>query len=185
MGLTPGRRGVGNRGRGRQEGASSTFSPRKYTRQGTKKAPKPHQQFHWEECFSETSWVPTPHTQPHFSCHHTATRRQTSPLWGDSRAGPGCRASPVLGLGDPSTVVTSHSPVCRGFTDGKPKVKVTESFPLPHVDYLGYPQEARAVLRGNPGSQCQPRCPNQVRAATSTPIPTPPERAPPPATCWD
>lgn len=64
MGLTPGRRGVGNRGRGRQEGASSTFILRKYIRQGTKKAPKPHQQFHWEECPSETSWVPTPHTTP-------------------------------------------------------------------------------------------------------------------------
>lgn len=59
MGLTQGRRGVGNRGRGRQEGASSTFILRKYIRQGTKKAPKPHQQFHWEECLSETSWVPT------------------------------------------------------------------------------------------------------------------------------
>lgn len=29
------------------------------------------------------------------------------------------------------------------------------------------------MLRGDPGSQYQPRCPNQVRAATSTPIPTP------------
>lgn len=89
------------------------------------------------------------HTHPHplQLSPHCHQEMNLSAL-GDSRAGPGCRAPPLLGLGDPSAVVTSHGTECWGFTDGKPKVKVTESFPLPHVDHLGYPRRPGLCREG-------------------------------------